>query len=304
MLILNRDMFFEGVRHGPFPGKLSQAQVDGMNDLLDAWEKHGSSDPRHLAYTLATYFHETGAKMQPTTENLNYTSAKRIRQVWPSRFPTEASAAPFVRNPKGLAERVYGGRMGNVNPGDGWLFRGRGGVQITGRENYRRMGTILKLPLESKPDLALDPKVSSRILIEGLLRGVSLKGDFTGVALEDFFNGSRDDAIGARRIVNGTDRAKLIAGYHDAFLEDIKRAMAAARKGTKTTAVQPARVPPATDETSWGGVVQAVGGVAAASPALFERLPGWVPLVALAVILVGTFMVIQGRRRLLRETGE
>lgn len=303
MLILNRDVFFEGVRNGPFPGKLTQAQVDGMNDLLDAWEKHGTNDPRHLAYTLATYFHETGAKMQPTTENLNYTSAKRIREVWPARFPTIASAEPFVRNPKGLAERVYGGRMGNVNLGDGWLFRGRGGVQITGRENYRRMGTILKLPLETKPDLALDPKVSSRILIEGMLRGVSLKGDFTGVSLEDFFKGSRDDAIGARRIVNGTDRAKLIAGYHEAFLDDIKRAVAAAKRGVKTTAVQPPRVP-STDETAWGGVIQAVGGVAAASPALFERLPGWVALVALAAVLVGTVMVVQGRRRILRETGE
>jgi putative chitinase len=88
-------------------------------------------------------------------ENLNY-SAERLCKVWPNRFPTLASAQPYANNPKALANKVYGLRMGNSAPDDGWLYHGRG-PQITGKENYAAIGRRTGLPLLSHPELAADP---------------------------------------------------------------------------------------------------------------------------------------------------
>ena len=81
---------------------------------------------------------------------------------------------------------------------------------------------LLQLPLLEQPELALVPEISARIMIEGMTRGLSNRGDFTGMALEDFFNDGRDDAVGARRVVNGLDRAHLVARYHAAFLRALR----------------------------------------------------------------------------------
>ncbi len=133
---LDRAAFFDAVRKNPFGGSLTQSQVDGMTSMLDmAPPLMGTMD---LGYSFATTHHETGGAMVPRTENLNYTTASRIRAVWPSRFASETAAAPYVRNPQGLANKVYGGRLGNVGPNDGWDFRGMGLVQATGRDNARR----------------------------------------------------------------------------------------------------------------------------------------------------------------------
>lgn len=86
-------------------------------------------------------------------ENMNYTAAARIRQVWPTRFPTELDAVPYVRQPQKLGNKVYGGRLGNTGPNDGWIFRGRGLIQNTGRANYREMGQMIGVDLEARPEL-------------------------------------------------------------------------------------------------------------------------------------------------------
>jgi len=109
--------------------------------------------PLRLAHFLAQCCHETNG-LRILRESLHYTSAERIAAVWPKRFPTPASAAPFVRNPSALAEKVYGGRMGNVSPGDGWRYIGRGLLQLTGREAYRLIGDRISVNLEANPDLA------------------------------------------------------------------------------------------------------------------------------------------------------
>lgn len=209
---MDRDVFFSRVRASVFQGRMNQGQVDGLNALLNAAPR--DMNPRHLAYCLATAFHEVGGTMQPITENLNFTSAARIRAVWPSRFPTLESAQPFVRQPQRLANLVYGSRMGNrAGSDDGWRYRGRGFVQITGRDNYARAGRFLGVDLVAEPERALELTISARILYQGMLEGW-----FTGQYLARHFNKTADDPVNARRIVNGLDRAADIAGYHRSFL--------------------------------------------------------------------------------------
>lgn len=94
------------------------------------------------------------------TESLYYTTPERLMAVWPSRFRSLAAARPFLRNPEGLANSVYGGRMGNTRPDDGWRYRGRGWLQLTGRANYARYGRLLGVDLEGEPDLAIEPSIA------------------------------------------------------------------------------------------------------------------------------------------------
>src|SRR3954463_14216320 len=104
---------------------------DGVADSADrVFNLYEITTPLLVAHVMAQISHECGAG-RDVVENMNYT-AKRITQVWPSRFPTQDSAAPFSGNPRALANKVYNGRMGN-RPGsdDGYNFRGRGGSQTT-----------------------------------------------------------------------------------------------------------------------------------------------------------------------------
>lgn len=301
MLKLNRNNFFSIVRNGPFPGKLTQNQVDGMNDLLDCWEEFGTDDPRHLSYTLATNFHETGQKMQPVREGFK---------------ATDAAARKYV-------QRHYGHRGKNwycwpAGP-YGHVYYGRGDVQNTWLDNYSKMEKILGIPLVENPDLALQSKVSKRIMVEGMLRGVSSKGDFTGKALEDYFNDTVDDPVEARRIVNGKDKANLIAAYHKEFLEavlasqedDVVEDSLVEGDSVADDVVEedfenptPAKLPPATDETSWGGVLTVVGGLSGSLAGITKNLSGPAVLVAIGVIVIGAILIARGRRKTLRETGE
>jgi putative chitinase len=114
-----------------------------------------------LHYFLAQLGHESNG-LTVKEENLNY-SAERLTKVWPSRFPTIDVARKYERNPEKLANFVYGGRMGNVNPGDGYRYRGRGYIQLTGRDAYREVGRIAGLDLENNPDLAGDASHAVRI---------------------------------------------------------------------------------------------------------------------------------------------
>lgn len=90
-------------------------------------------------------------------ENLNY-SPERLLEVWPRRFPNLGATQGFARNPRQLANAVYGGRMGNTQVGDGFLFRGRAWPQLTGREAYREVGDLVAMDFEANPDLVLTPE--------------------------------------------------------------------------------------------------------------------------------------------------
>jgi putative chitinase len=110
-----------------------------------------------MAAFLAQIAHESG-QLTRLSENLNY-SAKRLLQVWSGRFPTLEKALVYERNPEKLACFVYARRLGNGDEasGDGWRYRGRGLIQLTGRGNYRAAAQGIGLPLEEQPELLVQP---------------------------------------------------------------------------------------------------------------------------------------------------
>ncbi|QTE37464.1 glycoside hydrolase family 19 protein [Mucilaginibacter gossypii] len=175
-----------------FGGKLTQAQVDGIEKILSACKV--LTDERHIAYILATCFHETAKTMQPVREN------------------GRGKGLPY-----GSKLKMGGGpghRVPYTNPDQ--LYYGRGYVQLTWYENYLAMGRKLHIDLLNNPDLALQPDISAKIMITGMT-----DGSFTGKKLSDYFNNKTNDPVNARRIINGTDVAATIAGYHNTFLKAI-----------------------------------------------------------------------------------
>ncbi len=89
-----------------------------------------------------------------TEERLRYSTPERLMKVWPGRFPTLEFSRDYVKNSRKLANYVYGTRNGNHRPNDGWKYRGRGFLQLTGRANYRHFGKLVDLELEKWPELA------------------------------------------------------------------------------------------------------------------------------------------------------
>lgn len=130
--------------------------------LAGAMEEFYIVGDNRTAAFLAQLCHES-SEFTHLIENLNY-SADRLVQVWPKRF-TGALAATYARKPEAIANYVYAGRNGNgaEATGDGWAYRGRGPIQLTGRGNYAAAGGALGVPLETEPDTALTPKVGARI---------------------------------------------------------------------------------------------------------------------------------------------
>jgi putative chitinase len=157
-------------RHGGKVAMLTRQQVQDLYPRAPAahldelaaqsgpvFGQFGIAPGNRLNFFLAQVGHESGG-MTITEENMNY-RAERIVEVWPSRFPTVESARPFANKPEKLANSVYANRMGNGGPqsGDGFRYRGRGYIQITGRGAYRDIGGIVGLDLERSPELAGAP---------------------------------------------------------------------------------------------------------------------------------------------------
>lgn len=125
--------------------------------LNAAMARHGIVLPLHQAAFLAQVGVESGG-LSRLEENMNYTTPERLVAVWPARFRTVNDAAPYVRNAQALANKVYGGRMGNTQPGDGWKYHGRGLKQLTGRDNYAAYAKACGVDVVSNPDLLLHPE--------------------------------------------------------------------------------------------------------------------------------------------------
>jgi len=190
----DRKHFYDSVRADLFSGSLSQSQVDGMNYLLAVWEKgFEEANPRDgtqwLAYCLATVFHETAQAMVPVEEY-------------------GKGAGHSYGEPCGPYDQVY---------------YGRGHVQLTWEDNYIR-GTEavqsygLECDLHAEPHRMLEGDISAVVLYDGMVAGW-----FTGAGLPTYFNSTTEDPVNARRIVNGTDKADLIAGYYWQFKAALKQ---------------------------------------------------------------------------------
>ena len=210
--MLDRKKFYDAVRP-MFGGHLTASQVAGMDMDFDVWEKsYQVRTPfTQLGYCMATEFHETNRTMQPVKEIGGVSYFTRLYDV------------------KG-ANPARARSMGNTRPGDGARFCGRGKVQLTWKNNYfkatvRLLAMGVLKPGESlvdTPALAQRPDIATVIMFEGMESGW-----FTGVDLDDTIDAMIDgdehaDAVKARRIINGKDRAELIAGYSDQILHGLQ----------------------------------------------------------------------------------
>ncbi len=183
---MNRAVFFDAIR--PLFGGLSTDQVRGLEILLAAVD---GLPVRHQAYVLATAFHETAATMQPVRETLAKTdaeAARRLERAW------KAGKLPWVKTPYWRADN-----------GKHWI--GRGYVQLTHKVNYERAGKRMGIDLVADPSAAMSPMLAARIIVQGMSEGW-----FTGVKMSDCAT-YRD----MRKVVNGMDRADMIAGYAAKF---------------------------------------------------------------------------------------
>jgi hypothetical protein len=179
--MIHRKYFFDSIKYHLFKS-LNQDQVDGLNVFLDWYDNENPPvpdahhfDDRMLAYVLATTYHETAATMQPIVE--------------------------------------YGGES-YLKGKPYYPWYGRGYVQLTWEENYKKQDDKLELNgmLMTDPDVALDPAVAKKVILFGMA-----DGDFTGKRLGEFFTDTLTDWYNARTIVNGHDRATDIAGYAEKF---------------------------------------------------------------------------------------
>ena len=190
LLPLNRGVFFDNVR-GLFQGRLNQSQVDGLNALLDAVNGCRINE---AAYMLATAYHETARTMQPIDEYGKGRGKDYGKRLKMSRKPYSDTLP---------------------------LYYGRGYVQLTWYENYEKAGKKVGVDLLNEPGLALSAPIAAKIMRDGMLEGW-----FTGKKLSDYVGLRTADYVGARRIINGTDKANLIAGYAVAFELALRKAKA------------------------------------------------------------------------------
>ena len=188
---------FDTLRQGL--GKLTQNQVDEINFIVSEFDKDKSVSYPQAAYMLATAWHETATRMLPIEE---YGKGKnRTYGTW-------------YRNSIGaLYSFIDGSRRSAYLHNDyPYLYYGRGYVQLTWYFNYESASKKIGVDFLNNPDLVMNKNHAVKIMVQGMKDGW-----FTGKKLSDYINQSQKDYVGARRIINGTDKDKLISGYAETF---------------------------------------------------------------------------------------
>jgi len=195
MFSFNRKKFFDGyrTRFGP----LTQELVEALEFLLSQIEKDDrfgvtETDRRQIAYCLGTFKWETAHTMRPIDE---IGSAARFNKMY---------------GPQTKVGKI----LGNTQDGDGALFHGRGYVQLTGRRNYSKAKKLTGVDLLTNPDAAKEPALAYQIAVQGMIDGW-----FTGKKLSDFIKEGVADFENARTIINGHDKAAMIADIARRFSE-------------------------------------------------------------------------------------
>lgn len=140
-----------------------QVHALGLNQwwyepLVDSFTKYNILTTNEMSAFIGQCMHESGFKT--LEENLHY-SANALMRVWSSRFPDSDTAEKYANNPEKIANKVYAGRMGNTEDGDGFKYRGRGLIQLTGKDAYKNCGDALGVNLVDDPDLLLEPKYAA-----------------------------------------------------------------------------------------------------------------------------------------------
>lgn len=138
-----------GLKLDKLKGHVPQVVIDSIPEVAS---KFGINTPLRIAHFLAQCGHESGG-FKVTSENLNY-SAKGLRGIFKKYFPTDAIANAYQRQPQKIANKVYANRMANGSEasGDGYKFRGRGYIQLTGKDNYTQFGKSIGVDILSNPD--------------------------------------------------------------------------------------------------------------------------------------------------------
>jgi len=187
---INRAFFFSKCRQELFGGVLKPSQIEGLTAILDEWEaNHASKDDRYLAYMFATAHHETDRKVQAIDE---YGSDAYFNKRYGCEGDNPARAK----------------KNGNTEKGDGAKYHGRGLVQLTWKNNYKKMTPVAGVDLVKTPDRAKDLRIAVKIMFSGMIEGT-----FTGHKLLEFFNKTAEDWVNARRVINGVDKANLVGTY-------------------------------------------------------------------------------------------
>ena len=139
------------------PEQLQQLGIDEkwLDPLNQTFAKYDINTALRQAAFIGQCQHESN-NFRTLEENLHY-SADGLMRTWPSRFPSADVAQQYANNPEKIANKVYAGRMGNTEEGDGWKFHGRGLIQLTGRENYDNCGKGIGAVLADKPQLLVGP---------------------------------------------------------------------------------------------------------------------------------------------------
>ena len=127
--------------------------------LTDTFIKYSISTTQRQASFIGQCQHESN-NFRTLEENLHY-SADGLMRTWPSRFPSADVAEQFANNPEKIANKVYSGRLGNTEEGDGWAFHGRGIIQLTGRDLYTACGAALGVDFIGNPELLVQPKYAA-----------------------------------------------------------------------------------------------------------------------------------------------
>jgi len=180
-------------------GKLSENQVSAFNHIVSAMDADKSITYPQGAYILATIWHETATTMQPIAE---YGKGKgRIYGTW-------------YKNSKDQLYAFKDGSKTTAYLSDDYphLYYGRGYIQLTWFENFKKASEKLKHDFLNNPDDVMQIEHATNILLLGMKDGW-----FTGRKLSDYINQSKKDYLNARRIINGMDKASLIAGYAETF---------------------------------------------------------------------------------------
>ena len=178
--------------------KLTYTQKNALENIFTGIEEYCENDKSYvcslkkIAYMLATAKHETGHTFEPITERGNRSYFNKYD--------------PVLANTPERRKRAI--EMENTQQGDGFKYRGRGYVQLTWKKNYRKSGEYLKKDLVNNPELALDQKNATKIMIYGMETGM-----FTTKKISSYISEDSADYLNARRVINGMDKAASIAGY-------------------------------------------------------------------------------------------